>query len=47
METSWMEPDTAPAQAGHAEAAAAGARLKIERENQTLEFLLARPGALH
>ena len=43
METGWMETDTtAPAHAGHAAAAAAGARLKIERENHKLEKRLCR-----
>ena len=40
--TSWVEPDTAPLPAGHAEAAAAGARLKIEREHHKREKRLCR-----
>ncbi|MEO7937643.1 MAG: tRNA 2-thiocytidine(32) synthetase TtcA [Burkholderiaceae bacterium] len=42
METSWMEPDTAALPAGHTQAAAAGARLKIEREVHKLEKRLCR-----
>ena len=42
MDTTWIEPDTATTVAGHAEAAAAGARLKIERETHKLEKRLCR-----